>query len=128
MTSSEPTSREPGPTPDGSSPQTAISVGSVAEEYAWISRNLPGARLETQSLTYVDEKPFDSLALILESGERRVVIFDISSFFGQEHRRSSSNVPCPYCGAALRTPRSKQCFICGTDWRDPENVIRRGQS
>jgi hypothetical protein len=32
--------------------------------------------------------------------------------------------PCPYCGAALRTARAKQCRACGTSWHDPENVIR----
>ncbi|WP_442510488.1 hypothetical protein SH528x_002113 [Novipirellula sp. SH528] len=24
--------------------------------------------------------------------------------------------PCPQCGQALRTPKSKQCFACGADW------------
>ena len=38
---------------------------------------------------------------------------------GTEERPSA---PCPYCGAALRTSRAKQCRACGTDWHDPENV------
>ena len=33
--------------------------------------------------------------------------------------------PCPYCGAPLRTPKAKQCRICGTDWHDPANILRR---
>jgi hypothetical protein len=33
--------------------------------------------------------------------------------------------PCPYCGQPLRTARAKQCRACGTDWHDPENVVKR---
>jgi len=33
-------------------------------------------------------------------------------------------VPCPYCGAQLRTQRAKQCRFCGMDWHDPDQVIR----
>jgi hypothetical protein len=33
--------------------------------------------------------------------------------------------PCPYCGNPLRTDSAKQCFECGTDWHDANNIIRR---
>jgi hypothetical protein len=33
--------------------------------------------------------------------------------------------PCPHCGAPLATNRAKQCFVCGTDWHDPNNVVCR---
>lgn len=33
--------------------------------------------------------------------------------------------PCPYCGSPLRTDLAKQCFECGTDWHDANNIIRR---
>jgi hypothetical protein len=117
-----------GPDPDGCSPQTAISVGSVGEEYAWVARNLPGARLVHQALTFFEGKPLDVLTLSMELGDERQVFFDISSFYGRERGRRSSVAPCPYCGAALRTESAKQCFECGTDWRDPANVIRRGKA
>jgi CheY-like chemotaxis protein len=32
-------------------------------------------------------------------------------------------VPCPYCKALLRTARARQCFECGMDWHDPDNVV-----
>ncbi|HEU4338650.1 MAG TPA: hypothetical protein VFS19_01160 [Planctomycetota bacterium] len=30
--------------------------------------------------------------------------------------------PCVYCGEPLRTKLAKQCFECGTDWHDPDNI------
>jgi hypothetical protein len=35
--------------------------------------------------------------------------------------------PCRYCGAPLRTALARQCFTCGADWHDPENVVFRGR-
>jgi hypothetical protein len=32
---------------------------------------------------------------------------------------------CAYCGQPLRTEQARQCFACGMDWHDPENVVRR---
>lgn len=32
-------------------------------------------------------------------------------------------VRCPYCPAFLHTPRARQCFECGMDWHDPDNVV-----
>jgi hypothetical protein len=34
--------------------------------------------------------------------------------------------PCPYCQAPLATSRAEQCFKCGRDWHDPNNVFRHG--
>ena len=34
--------------------------------------------------------------------------------------------PCPYCQAPLATNRVKQCFKCGHDWHDPDNIVQRG--
>jgi hypothetical protein len=33
--------------------------------------------------------------------------------------------PCPHCGALLRTARARQCFECGMDWHDQDNVVCR---
>ncbi|WP_375769027.1 hypothetical protein NR798_46405 [Archangium gephyra] len=30
---------------------------------------------------------------------------------------------CRYCGGPLRTARAAQCFGCGMDWHDPNNVV-----
>jgi hypothetical protein len=32
---------------------------------------------------------------------------------------------CPYCGEPLRAEQAKQCFQCGMDWHNPENVVCR---
>jgi hypothetical protein len=32
---------------------------------------------------------------------------------------------CPYSPAFLRTPKARQCFECGMDWHDPDNVVCR---
>lgn len=31
-------------------------------------------------------------------------------------------MPCPYCGATLRSIKAKQCRKCGRDWHDPNNI------
>ncbi len=128
MAPSDPFRSDAESTSEGSSPETAIVVGSIGEEYAWVAQHLPGARLVIQALTYHEERPFDVLTLETESGDQRQVYFDISSFFGRERHVGLSAALCPYCGAALRSEKAKQCFTCGTDWRDPENVIRRRSS
>jgi hypothetical protein len=35
-------------------------------------------------------------------------------------------VPCPYCGAPLRTSAARQCRKCLRDWHDPDNVVSLG--
>ena len=35
-------------------------------------------------------------------------------------------IPCPYCKKPLRSPLAKQCFHCGMDWHDAQNVVLRG--
>jgi hypothetical protein len=82
MAPSEPLPRDLGSDPDGRGPNTAISVRGVPEEYAWVARNLPGARLVRQALVFLEERPFDVLTLTLKSGDEREVYFDISSFYG----------------------------------------------
>lgn len=34
--------------------------------------------------------------------------------------------PCPYCGESLQTNQAKQCFECGMDWRDGNQIVQRG--
>lgn len=67
----------------GSSPERAIVVGSVAEEYAWLRRHCPGFRPHMQALQHIDGKPYDVQTLRSEDGRERVVYFDISRFFGR---------------------------------------------
>jgi hypothetical protein len=68
---------------DGSSPEKAIIVQSVAEEYQWIQANCPGFLPGMQALKNIEGKPYDVLSLRSSSGEERTVYFDISSFFGE---------------------------------------------
>jgi hypothetical protein len=126
MSPSEPTSQDADPNAVGCSPRTAIPVGSVGEEYAWVAKNRPGARLVGQRVTDFEGVPLDVLTLGFESGDRRQVYFDISWFYGRDRRARSSVAPCPYCGAALRTERAKQCFECRMNWHDAANVIQQG--
>lgn len=69
------------PVADGSSPATAIPVGSIAEEYAWLVANLPGAQFVRQSLTFAEGWPFDVLTVAVGEGDVRDIFFDISAFF-----------------------------------------------
>lgn len=68
---------------DGSSPEKAILVGSVGEEYQWMKRNCPGFQPGMQSLQEIEGKPYDVLTWRNGRGEERTVYFDISSFFGK---------------------------------------------
>ncbi|HVJ83500.1 MAG TPA: hypothetical protein VNC50_20710 [Planctomycetia bacterium] len=38
--------------------------------------------------------------------------------------RKGEPTRCPYCGKPLRTGKAKQCLECGTDWHDPDNLVR----
>lgn len=74
----------------GATPATAIEINArssaegVPAEYAWIERNLPNAKIERQALVLGDGgKAYDRFDVVLPSGEKRAVYFDISSFFGR---------------------------------------------
>jgi len=41
-------------------------------------------------------------------------------------RARQPEMPCPYCGQPLKSALAKQCFQCGLDWHDDDNVVRRG--
>jgi len=43
-------------------------------------------------------------------------------------RARQPEMPCPYCGQPLKSPLAKQCFQCGLDWHDDDNVVRRGSA
>ena len=42
--------------------------------------------------------------------------------------QKADGLPCPYCGALLRTAFAKQCRHCGMDWHDAANVVNRKAS
>jgi hypothetical protein len=74
---------------DGRTAETAVVIGGarssmdgVPAEYAWIRQNLPGARIESQSLV-TGSKVYDVFDVTLPSGETREVFFDITAFFGR---------------------------------------------
>lgn len=67
---------------DGSSPEKAIIVGSVREEYAWMQSHHPGFQPGMQALREIDGKPYDVLTWHNDKGEERTIYFDISRFFG----------------------------------------------
>ena len=68
---------------DGSSAALAVSVGSVADEYAWLRRHHPGYQLLVQMLQTIEGKPYDVLEVRDAEGVKRTVYFDISRFYGK---------------------------------------------
>ncbi len=68
---------------DGTTPQTAIVVECMGEEYEWMQRHCPGFRPGSQALLEIDGKPYDMLMWQNSRGEERSVYFDISKFFGK---------------------------------------------
>src|SRR5262245_17247557 len=93
---------------DGSTPQKAVIVSSIAEEHRWLQNRCPGFSLTMQALREIDGKPYDLLRLQSPQGDQRDVYFDISAFFGKKRRQGGP--PCPYCGVPLRSERAKQCL------------------
>jgi hypothetical protein len=67
---------------DGSSPEKAIIVNSIQEEYDWMLRHCKGFQPGNQALQDIDGKPYDVLTWRNSQGEERTVYFDISRFFG----------------------------------------------
>lgn len=68
---------------DGSSMQKAIIVNSVDAEYDWIRSHYPGSKVTSQALLHSGKKSYDLLSFTTESGEKKDVYFDITSFFGK---------------------------------------------
>lgn len=66
---------------DGSSPDKAIIVESIKEEYQWISCHCSDWYKEIQMLKIIDGKPYDVQPLYNDQGEERTVYFDISKFY-----------------------------------------------
>ena len=66
----------------GSSPEQAIVVDGVDDEYVWLRENLPGFERTRQSLKTIDGKHYDILTVRAPTGEVRALYFDISGFFG----------------------------------------------
>jgi hypothetical protein len=78
---------EVAPDRDGSSPQAAIAIDSVAGEYGWLQKHLPGFFLTRQALTQFDGRMFDVLTIRNDAGIERQIFFDVSSFYGRKRRR-----------------------------------------
>lgn len=72
----------------GLSPETAIiirassSAEGVPQEYEWIRKQLPGAKIKKQALV-MEPKAYDRFEVEMPDGKIREVYFDISSFFGK---------------------------------------------
>jgi len=74
---------------DGSSFERAIVIEASNElegvpmEYRWLAEHFPGYRMQKQSLTNHDGRPYDILHFTDASGTERQIYFDISKFFGK---------------------------------------------
>jgi hypothetical protein len=69
---------------EGLSPERAVVVESIGEEYEWMRRHCAGLKPVKQSLCHIDGKPYDVQTLRDERGDERLVYFDISSFYGKD--------------------------------------------
>jgi hypothetical protein len=68
---------------DGLTPETAIKVKSVSEEYEYIRENCQNCQLLSQSLIEYNGKRFDKITLKNSDGKEVSFFFDINSFFGK---------------------------------------------
>jgi hypothetical protein len=66
---------------DGGSFDRAVKVKGIPQEYNFIKKNCPGCKVESQSLVYHNNKPYDVLKCIREDGTEVSYYFDISSFY-----------------------------------------------
>jgi hypothetical protein len=82
---------------DGSSPEKAVRINmlllpepsyrhslGLRLECAWIERHYPGAAPAGQKMP-AQGRGLDALVIILPSGEKKTVYFEISTFFSPEH-------------------------------------------
>lgn len=69
---------------DGLTFEKAVIVNSIKEEYNWIERNYPGAKVERQALIRKNGKPYDVLTFMTTEGVTKETYFDISKFFGKK--------------------------------------------
>lgn len=66
---------------DGSGPEQAIPVESVADEYRWVLLHLPGFGLQAQSVVQMDGTSYDRMDLRDGQGQERQVYFRIDRPF-----------------------------------------------
>jgi hypothetical protein len=77
------------PNADGSSFEKAIVIQETSEtngvsaEYAWLRKQYPGYKFQSQTLSNHNKKPYDILNIETADGEKKAVYFDISNFFGK---------------------------------------------
>lgn len=68
---------------DGSSFEKAVIVKNIGEEYEYVRRVCSGCEMQTQSLVFEKDKPYDILELKKPDGESVSYYFDISKFYGK---------------------------------------------
>ena len=74
---------------DGSSFERAIIIqqkstgAGIKEEYIWVREHYPNSRVVKQELHHVGRKSYDVLTVEKENGDREIVHFDITRFFGK---------------------------------------------
>jgi len=77
------------PDADGSSYEKAIVIQEKSEmpgvdaEYAWLKKQYPGYKMQSQKLISYNKKPYDILNIVTADGEKKAVYFDISNFYGK---------------------------------------------
>lgn len=67
----------------GLTPEDAIAVDSVRDEYLWLDANYPGHSVLFQRLIFNAGTPMDAVSIMTADGGRVDVFFDISGFFGR---------------------------------------------
>jgi hypothetical protein len=104
---------------------------SLGDWESWLSQETieTGHPVEAKSLAMVKEilrKQLPTSQLLLQA-----IAPDVDKkrpFFEQQEARWRDEVqtppptPCPFCNEPLRTAKARQCYHCGADWHDPNNV------
>ncbi|HYE01232.1 MAG TPA: hypothetical protein VEH84_17740, partial [Alphaproteobacteria bacterium] len=74
----------------GASPEDAVTITGnpnamtgVQAEYAYLAREFPGYRRVSQGLVAHGGRMYDAMTIETASGERRVVYFDVTEWFGR---------------------------------------------
>jgi len=66
--------------------ESANIFAGVSEEHAYLDKvysTLIGIRSVEQNLIIEGQKQYDKFVILLEDGDKRILYFDISSFFGK---------------------------------------------
>src|SRR4026208_169112 len=105
----------------GSSAETAVVVGALWAEYAWLQEHHRDWTVVSHRECVEGERVFDILTLASPNGETREFYFDVSGCLCGPR----PTPPCPYCGEPLVSGKARQGGGGCTDFYDSGPVVTR---